>query len=326
MDTTPLASRIRAMGEVIGAFLGRWKLPLRVAFIAAMAGFIGWQLWRIGPVALVAEIPTNPLFYLLYWAGFAVLPISEMLIFGTIWPTAPRAPFWALVRKRVLNNVVLGYSGDVWFALWARRRLGLPDRRLIAGLKDSSLLSGAASAVITAGIVLVFVLSGQGDLLARAIGERPSGTWVDLSVAAVALAVVAALIIRFGRRILWIGGRAAARVFGIHVARIGLVQLAQVLQWMVVLPMVPFETWLLFLTVQLLVNQLPFVPNRDLLFLAIGVELTGSMGVNEAAMAAMFVAAALLKQATNYAAFGLTLLVRDGAPAQVEGSVSSGKE
>ncbi len=322
MVTTPLASRIKARGAVIGASLERWRLPLRVVFIAGMAGFIGWQLWRIGPQALVAQVPVNPLFYLIYWVGFAVLPISEMLIFRTIWPAAPRAPFWTLVRKRVLNNLVLGYSGDVWFALWARRRLGLPDRRLIAGLKDSSLLSGAASAVITAGIALVFVLSGQGDLLARAIGERPTGTWADLLVAAVALGVVIALIIRFGRRILWIGGRAAARVFAIHLGRIGLVQLAQVLQWMVVLPIVPLETWLLFLTVQLLVNQLPFLPNRDLVFLAIGVELTGSMGVNEAALAAMFVATALLKQATNYAAFGLTLLVRDGRPGSAVDHIS----
>jgi hypothetical protein len=146
-------------------------------------------------------------------------------------------------------------------------------------------------------------------MLARAVGEGETDLWIALA----GFAVLAALALRFHRRVLWIGPAASARVFGIHFGRIGLVQLAQVLQWTVVLPLVPVETWLLFLTVQMLVNQLPFVPNRDLLFLALGVELTTRIGADEAALAAMFVAAALLKQVTNYTALGLTFLVRDAA-------------
>jgi len=316
MDTASLAGRARALLAPIIAGLARWKVPLRIAFVAAMAGLVAWQLWSIGLAALAAQIPTNPLFYIIYWAGFAVLPASEMLIYRTIWPSAPRAPFLALLRKRVLNNVVLGYSGDVWFLLWARTRLGVPDRRLLAGLKDSSLLSGAASSAITAAIALAFILTGHGEGMARAMGARTVDVWIGLA----ALAVLVALALRFGHRILWIGGRAAARVFAIHVGRIGLVQLAQVLQWMVALPLVPFETWLMFLTVQMLVNQLPFVPNRDLLFLALGVELTALVGTDEAGLAAMLVSATLLKQATNYSALALTMLLRDSAATAPRGA------
>jgi len=307
-------NRTRAVVSAMGAFLARWKLPIRAVFMAGMIGFIAWQLWQIGPGALAAEIPTNPLFYLLYWAGFCILPASETQIYRRIWPAAPRVPFRVFLRKRVLNDVVLGYSGDVWFGLWARMRLGIPDRRLLAGIKDAGLLSGAASMVLTALVVLAFVLRGDSDTLAQSAGL---GGQADLWFGLAAFVLIALLVVRFGGRALWIERATAIKVFGINISRICLVNLVQLTQWSIVLPLVPFETWLLFIAVQMLINQLPFVPNRDLLFLAAGVELTTRIGVGEAALAAMFVAVTLLKQATNYAVLGITMLMRDAeiAPA-----------
>lgn len=319
MDKAALQTRAKAVLTATGAFFARWRLPIRVAFITAMLAFIGWQLWQIGPRALAAEIPANPLFYLLYWAGFCILPASERMVYDRVWPGVPRVPFRVFLRKRVLNDVVLGYSGDVWFGMWARARLGVPDRRLVAGIKDAALLSGAASMVLTALVVLAFVLRGDSETLAQSAGL---GSQADLWLGLAAFALVALLAIRFGGWALWIGRTTAIEVFGINIARISLVNLVQLLQWSIVLPLVPFETWLMFIAVQMLINQLPFVPNRDLLFLAAGVELTTRMGVDEAALAAMFVAVTLLKQATNYAVLGATTLMRDAeiAPAASEGS------
>lgn len=308
MAPSPATERARAALGAIGAFLTRWQVPIRIAFITGMLAFVGWELWQIGPAALAAEIPSNPLFYLVYWAGFCILPLAETQIYGRIWPAAPRVPFRIFLRKRVLNEVVLGYSGDVWFGLWARGRLGVLDRRVAAGVKDAALLSGAASMVMTALVVLAFVLQGESEAIARSAGL---GSQADLWLGLAAFALLALLVVKFGGRALWVARKVAQQVFAINMVRLALVLSAFVLQWAIALPEVPIHTWLLFIAVQMLVNQLPMVPNRDLLFLAVSVELTTRIGVDEAALAAMFVAAALLRQVTNYAVLGATTLMRD---------------
>lgn len=271
-----------------------------------VCGFVGWKLHQIGWGDLIRDLPDTPWFYLLYLAGFSVLPLSEQRIFRLIWgrPIA----LVALLRKRALNNSVIGYSGDLYFYLWARARLKLPDRVLVSGVKDSSVLSGIAGTLATLALVAAFAASGKAGVFGTVMRGHERAL---LGVAIVAVLAVP-LVWRFRRLILGVAGKRAAAVFGIHAGRVLLVMLLQALQWYVALPEAPVSTWLLFLTLQALIGQLPLLPNRELLFLAVSLELARDAGVAATALSALMVTSALLKQVSNLAILAATSFMRAG--------------
>ena len=98
-------------------------------------------------------------------------------------------------------------------------------------------------------------------------------------------------------------------VLGIHVARIALVVLLQATQWAVVLPAERWSTWLVFLTAQMVISRLPIVPNRDLLFLSAGLEMSNTIAGPRAAMAGLLLAGGALTQGMNLAFFVITALL-----------------
>jgi len=57
---------------------------------------------------------------------------------------------------------------------------------------------------------------------------------------------------------------------------------------------VPADQWLLFLTLQMLVTRLPFLPNRDIVLIGLGVALAPLIAAPQAHVASMFVAAGVL--------------------------------
>lgn len=302
-----MIERFRALAADWQPHLARARPWLRGAWIVAILAYVAFSLREIGIARVWSELPRAPAFYLVYWAGFMILPISERLIFARIWSDTPPVPIPVLLRKRVLNQVVFGYSGDIWFFWWASRHLGVPERQVLAGVKDSTLLSGVAAAAVTLILVGWFSLVGSGWILVRAMGDYRA-FFIALGLVILFIAPVA---LRFRRQIFWVGGGTALFVLAAHFLRIAMVQGVEVAIWSIVLPQVPFATWLLFLTVQMLINQLPIVPNRDLLFLAVGIELTARVGVDQAALAALFVAVTLLKQITNLTVFVLTSFLRN---------------
>ena len=65
----------------------------------------------------------------------------------------------------------------------------------------------------------------------------------------------------------------------------------------------------MFLTTQMVVSRLPFVPNRDLLFLSAGLQMSGTVGVPEQAMAGLLIAGGALTQGSNLVFFLITSLL-----------------
>ena len=305
---------IAALGDAVAAVrralaTPRAKRVLKVLRYLFTSGLIVWllvQLHAIGWREVATSLPTTPLFYLFFVASFLVLPVSERLIFGVIWPASPRADIPALLRKRALNSMVVSYSGDLFFFWWAKTRMGLPERRVLAGIKDSTILSGIASGVINAALAVAFFASGSAELVDRVLAGHRAGLYALLA----GLVFLVPVFLKFRRRILWIDSGQATKVFAVHVVRNLVVLLLQLAQWAVVLPQVPVETWLLFLTVQMLINNLPLIPNRDILFLVVGVSIVGEVGVDRAPLASMFVAMSFLRQLANL----LVLLVTSVLP------------
>lgn len=299
----PLLTEPDAAGGWFDRLIARgrpYARPLHWLWMAAILGYVGWKLTELGWRDILTRLPTNPFFYLIYGLSFMLLPLTEQRIFRMIWGRA--VPLAAVLRKRALNAVVIGYSGDAWFFVWASATLGIPTRRAIAGLKDSSILSGMGATLTTILLVAALVGLGQQALVERIVGGQ-TALFVALALVAGAVAVLAVL---FRRAVFWIDGARAIRIFLIHLGRAWGVLALQVLQWWVVLPMVPMETWLLFVTAQAVINQLPLVPNREILYLAVSLELVGGSGVDAATLSALMVATALVKQLANLLTLAIT--------------------
>jgi hypothetical protein len=73
----------------------------------------------------------------------------------------------------------------------------------------------------------------------------------------------------------------------------------------------------MFITLQLVLSRVPFVPNQDIVFLTAALSLAPAIGAPEAAIAGMLLAEAGLSQIFNLALFALTahhaVGVRDSA-------------
>ena len=127
------------------------------------------------------------------------------------------------------------------------------------------------------------------------MSERKTGVWLMVLV-----------VLGLNRRIMSVPFPMAARITGIHAARVVLILLLQTAQWAVVFPHVPFLTWLLFLTAQAVLTRLPFLPNQDLMMVGLGMSLTHYVDAPEAAVAGMFLVSGALFQAVNLGFFVLT--------------------
>ncbi len=66
-----------------------------------------------------------------------------------------------LIRKRVYNSALVGYSGELMFAIWLKRGFGLSTKRILIALKDNAILSAVASGLVTAGLLVLFAATGN---------------------------------------------------------------------------------------------------------------------------------------------------------------------
>ena len=69
---------------------------------------------------ILSLVPRSLSFWLVFAIAYVTTPASEWVIFRRLWHI-PAAGFVALLRKRVANEIVLGYLGEVYFYAWVRR-------------------------------------------------------------------------------------------------------------------------------------------------------------------------------------------------------------
>ncbi|KQN93101.1 hypothetical protein ASE95_11040 [Sphingomonas sp. Leaf231] len=291
-------------------------LVLRWAFFAGMIGWMILKVRAIGWAQVGRSLPTNPLFYLLFIVTFLVLPASETIVFRTIFARRLPGAFPVLIRKRVYNSALVGYSGELYLFVWLRRTIGLSKRVIAVGLKDNAILSAIASGVVTALLLIGFAAAGNGRRIAAWLDPGPA-----LLIAALVGAVfLAPLLFRLRRQLIAMPAAQAGRVLGVHVARIVAVVLLQATQWAVVLPQEPWSVWLVFLTAQMVISRLPIVPNRDLLFLSAALQMSNTIDGPREAMAGLLLAGGALTQGSNLAFYLITSLWKQ-PPADVVESV-----
>lgn len=263
----------------------RLKRAFGVSVLAAIVAALGYRILELDLVAVWANLPSAPLFYILFAVRFFTLPLADWLSFSLIWKRDLRRHFLPFLYKKVLNTQIVGHSGDIQLSLWAKRTLGIPITSTILAAKDVTILSAAATnpiAIAAAGYLFFFSDVG----LFRSLDPAVLAT-IAAFLAAGAIATLGAF--AFRSRILSVDGRTAIRLFGVQIARAVAVLVLLAAMWTAAQPGTRMTDWVVFVLVDLIVTRLPPLPGRQFVFLAASLQMTEVAPVPEQAAAALFI-------------------------------------
>ena len=299
----PLVDRFSGPLAAIYERLARWQRQLGWALAAAILVWLGWRLEAIGWTAVWQALPRSPFFYALVVGAYLVLPVADALIYRRLWGTRLRSSLGLFFRKRVYNSALVGYSGEVSLALWARGRVERSDAAILHAIKDVNLLSAVVSGC--GGALLVVWLATRVP-----VDRLPSGAVVGWGVVTVAMALALPAVLLARRGTLAMTGGEIIAVLEIHAVRFALGLAALLAQWWIVLPGATGSALLVLLALYVLVGRIPFVPNRDVLFVGIALALSDKLALASAPLAGVLLATSALQQAFHLLVFALSALVR----------------
>ena len=275
---------------------GKWQRWLAMGISLALLLAIALRVRTFGFEESLSVLPRTPAFWITFVAYYLALPGSEWIIFHRLW-RLPAKGFVALIRKLVSNEILLGYSGEVYFYTWARRHAELIAAPFGA-IKDVSILSALAGNVFTlamCGLAWPFLGTLAPSIPGRAVLESAT---VILTLSAVTLF--------FRNRLFSLEARQLRVIFGIHVARLVATTFLAGMLWHFALPETPLAMLLLLATLQLLVTRLPLIPSKDLVFANLAVLLVGNGG--SLSMAITMIASAII---VTHLLLGSVLLLPD---------------
>ena len=276
----------------------RWAAVAGAVLTIAMVAGLARELLSSGLAGLHALVPENPLFYAALALFYVAAPACDYLIYRRLWDL-PLAGFVALLKKRIANDVLFGYSGDAYFYTWARAHAAAAAP--FGAVKDVVILSAIAGNAITlAGIALALPIGAHlldaGELKAL------------LGSIAVIFAMSLPFLI-FSKRVFTLPRGRLWWIFGVHCLRLVLTSALIAFAWHFALPEVSIGLWLLLVAGRLLVSRLPLVPNKDLVFANFAIILMGNDGA-VTGLVALTAALTLLAHVALIAAFGAHALTR----------------
>ena len=159
-------------------------------------------------------------------------------------------------------------------------------------------------------LLAAFAAGGYVTLLQ---GVDPNLLYAVAGAASLAILVMLTVVL-FGHRIFALSRGQAVHIGFVHFLRIALVLVLQAVQWGSALPQVPLSQWLMFLTAQMLLTRLPFLPNRDVMLMWLGITLAPAIAAPQSHVALMFVTAGALSLLTHAVVFAVTALIQQPSP------------
>ena len=252
------------------------------------------QFRELDLVRIRALVPASLLFWLAFAAYYLAGPISEWIVYRRLW-AMPLAGMAALLRKLVVNELLLGYLGEAQFYAWARARTRLSDAPF-AAIKDVTILS----ALVGNGVTLVLLALAWPYVSAGQLGLQGMGAFASLG--AVLLTSLGILLLR--RQLFSLPRPELAFIAATHLARIVVILIASAVMWHAVLPAVAITLWLVLATLRMLLSRLPLLPNKDVVFAGLTVLLLGQ-GADVAALMAMMALLLLITHVLVGAVTGL---------------------
>jgi hypothetical protein len=247
-----------------------------------------YQLRYLNMREVLGMIPPKPAFWLAFVISYCSTPMSEWVIFRRLW-SIPAEGFVALLRKRVSNEILLGYSGEVYFYAWARGNARITAAPFGA-IKDVTILSALAGNLVTLAMLVVAAPLLPGSL----------HLGIDAKMFMVSVGIIMAtsfLFMLLRKRLFSLPRKDLIFVMLVHLGRIigGIVLTAYM--WHLILPQVALTWWVLLSTLRQLLGRLPLVPNKDVVFVGVAVFLVGrdqEIAAMMAIMASMVLATHLL--------------------------------
>lgn len=284
------------------------SIGLVVAIVLQLGGATSNVLEAIGRLPLLVW-PTLVLLYL-------TQPLCDFAVFRRIW-NLPLAGVEALLRKTVINEVVLGYSGEAYLYVWARRAAGAVTAPF-AAIKDVNIISALLGNLLTLALVGISATQLRDLDLARRLGPA---LWSGLIPVAISVGILA-----FGRWVFSLRPSQLAYVGAAHGLRLLVSTLLLALIWRMALPEVAPGLWVVLLAIRYLVSRIPLISNKDLVFgnlmlLLLGAEST--VAVLLAALALMTLGLHLIV-IVGLGLFDLTRHLRRGSAP--EASEASGRQ
>ncbi len=252
-----------------------------------MVGLLVLQVRAIGWETIARVWPSSPWFYLLF-AGSYIGPIlTEIIIYHRLWHVGlEAAPVF--LRKRVMNEALFGYSGEAYAVWWANNHAGGPWTPLQV-VKDVNILSGLVSNIGTLALCAATLLLADGVKLASAAAARGP---VMLGAMGFLLAVTLFLLLK--PKLFSLPPRTRAFIASMHTLRLVTGVMMMMALWSVALPGHDLALWLTLAAWRNFIARLPFVPQKDLLFVNLAILSLGASGRDVAAILALVSAMTLV--------------------------------
>ena len=168
----------------------------------------------------------------------------------------------------------------------------LSDKEIFHSIKDNTILSAAASTFLAALLLITFI---GFDIIILPEGWSLSG-WVLIAIIAGFCLLIFALAFRFRKTIFSFDKKTISVVFFLHICRLLLTQVLQIIQWAVVMPDVPLINWITLLSAQIIISRIPLLPSRNLIFLGAGLEISEWLKISTPSIAGMLLAVNVLNQ------------------------------
>lgn len=251
--------------EPIKTLKRRWPMVIAGLLTAAMIVGLARQLLGSGLAGLTHAVPTSPLYYVAFALLYFSPPVGDFVIFRRLWKV-PFDGFVALVKKRIANDVVFGYSGDAYFYAWARQNTQLVAAPFGA-VKDVTILSAMAGNVMT---LIMTALA-----LPFAYASLPADYTRGLVIAIPVVVAMCLPFLLFSRRVFSLERGMLWWIFAVHCARLSAGCLLIAFAWHFALPGVGIGPWLVLSAARMLVSRVPFLPNKELVFATVAISVLG---------------------------------------------------
>jgi hypothetical protein len=268
------------------------KSVLRKVLGIVVATFIGYQVWQIGWTDVLKELPTHPGFYILIPILFLSLPAVEVLIYRRIWNVG----LWrAFLVKKVFNEEVAGYSGEVYLFTKIHEVTGENRKHIGTTVRDINILSAIASYFIAFVLLLLLLARDVIPLGSMLSDTKPT----MIGIAFVTFVALMFLAIRFRSYLFKMSLAQSLPILGLYLTRFSLHHSLLVFQWSLVMPETPWDIWLIYVALAIILNRIPFLPGKELVFVWAGIELSHYLDMASSGVAGMLLVSGAANRLLN---------------------------
>ncbi len=272
----------------------RWAVPIGVvAYLSYTLTHFGWaHVWDARPHMVG--------FYGLLALQFFIQPVADLLIYRNLLGVGQNLPLSTFLRKQYLNTVMLEYSGEAYWYFWGKRNLRLEKGVLLHAVKDSNVLSAGAGLVMV-WVMLLALLEGR---IISLPALTDSHIWGGVSAASLPV-VLCLVLVAGGKKVTALSRGDIAATFTIHIVRSIAALSLDFLLWWISGALPTAALCLEFVALRLLVTRLPLVPNKDLVFVGVGIVASGPLDVSASKVAAVLVISEAFTQLQNFLVVGI---------------------